>query len=113
MRNDKERQAFVLDDNNWHRVGSDIMGRVRLRELEYKDHVWYRIEIFTQYTETTFPEHGSYIREKKTGWWPIRMYVIDRETGAFSETVSKTMIVDAIKEIDKQEKKGGKNNGKN
>ena len=109
MRNDKERQAFVQDDSNWHRVGMEIMGRVRLRELEYKNHTWYRIEVFTEHTKTTFLDHGEYIQKKVTGWQPLRMYVIDKETGAFDEPVSVTQIVNEIKEIDKEERKN-KNN---
>ena len=111
MRNDKERQAFVQDDSNWHRVGVEIMGRVRMRELEYKNHVWYRVEIREHWFETEFTD-SSYKRHKKIGWRPLRMYAIDKETGAFDEPVSVTQIVDQIKEIDKKEKKGGKNNGK-
>ena len=105
MRNDKERQAFVQDDNNWHRVGTEIMGRVRLRKLEYKNHTWYRIEVMTRWFD-----YKS--RTRKPEWRPLRMYVIDKETGAFDEAVSVTQIVNEIKEIDKEEKKGGKNNGK-
>lgn len=105
MKNDKERQEFVLDDNNWHRVGSDIMGKVRLRELEYKDHFWYRIEILTDYYEAEFPAFGGIIRHKKVGWRPTQMYVIDKETRAFADTVSKTQIVEEIKKIDREEKK--------
>ena len=112
MRNDKERQAFVQDASNWHRVGTEIMGRVRLRELEYKNHTWYRIEIMTHWFENEFT-HAGYTRHRKMGWQPLRMYVIDKETGAFDDAVSMTQIVEKIKEIDKQEKKGGKNNGKN
>ena len=113
MRNDKERQAFVQDANNWHRVGDEIMGRVRLRELEYKNHTWYRIEIRTCWFEAEFTDKGAgYTRHRKMGWQPLRMYVIDKETGAFDEAVSVTQIVNEIKEIDKEEKKGGKNNGK-
>lgn len=97
MRNDKERQAFVLDDNNWHRVGMDIMGRVRMRELEYKNHTWYRVDVL----ETHWPTKLPY-------WRHLRMYVIDEKTGAFSDSVSVTQIVEAIKEIDKEERK--KNN---
>lgn len=105
MKNDKERQAFVQDDNNWHRVGVEIMGRVRLRKLEYKDHTWYRIEVMTRWFDYKR-------RAKELRWQPLRMYVIDKETGAFDDTVSVTQIADQIKEIDKKEKKGGKNNGK-
>ena len=108
MRNDKERQAFVQNDSNWHRVGMEIMGRVRLRELEYKSHVWYRVEIYLKYEETEFLEQGGYTRVTKTGWCPIRMYVIDKETGAFADTISVTQIVNEIKTIDKEERK--KNN---
>lgn len=103
MRNDKERQQFVQDDNNWHRVGTEIMGRVRMRELEYKSHVWYRIEIMTHWFENEFTD-ASYKRIKRMGWQPLRMYVIDKETGAFADTVSVTQIVNAIKEIDKEER---------
>lgn len=110
MRNDKERQAFVQDANNWHRVGVEIMGRVRLRELEYKNHTWYRIEVMTQWFETEFTDAGAgYTRHRKMGWQPLRMYVIDKATGAFADTVSVTQIVNEIKEIDKEERKN-KNN---
>lgn len=102
MRNDKERQAFVQDDNNWHRVGMEIMGRVRLRELEYKNHTWYRIEVMTRWFD-----YKSHAREWR--WQPLRMYVIDKATGAFADTVSVTQIVNEIKEIDKEERKN-KNN---
>lgn len=111
MRNDKERQAFVQDANNWHEVGTEIMGRVRLRKLEYKNHTWYRIEIMTDCYETEWTATG-YKRKKTIRRQPLRMYVIDKETGAFDEPVSMTQIVEKIKEIDKKEKKGGKNNGK-
>lgn len=81
------------------------MGRVRLRKLEYKNHTWYRIEAMTRWFD-----YKS--RARKLRWQPLRMYVIDKETGAFDDTVSVTQIVDQIKEIDKKEKKGGKSNGK-
>ena len=112
MKNDKERQAFVLDESNWHRVGQDIMGKVRMRELEYKGRFWYRIDTLEHYTETNY-SGGEFKCTNKVGWRHLRMYVLDKETRAFSETVSVTQIVNAIKEIDKEEKKEGKNNGKN
>ena len=99
MRNDKERQAFVQDDNNWHRVGVEIMGRVRLRELEYKNHTWYRIEVMTRWFD-----YKSHARGVEWRWQPLRMYVIDKATGAFADTVSVTQIVNEIKEIDKEER---------
>lgn len=109
MRNDKERMEFVKDDANWHRVGVDIMGKVRLRELEYKDHFWYRIEILMHGFDTEWL--GTEMkRTKKVEWQPIRMYVLDKDTRAFEDTISPTQIVDQIKEIDKQERKE-KNNG--
>lgn len=104
MKNDKERQAFVQDDSNWHRVGSDIMGKVRLRELEYKSHFWYRIEILEHYFENEFFSGSDYKRVDKVNWRPLRMFVLDKETRAFEETVSVTQIVNAIKEIDKEER---------
>ena len=105
MRNDKERMEFVKDDSNWHRVGQDIMGKVRLRELEYKDHFWYRIEILMH----GFKWIGTEMkRTKKVEWQPIRMYVLDKNTRAFEDTISPTQIVEQIKEIDKEEKKEGK-----
>ena len=78
------------------------MGRVRLRELEYKNHTWYRIEVMTRWFD-----YKSHAREWR--WQPLRMYVIDKETGAFDEPVSVTQIVNEIKEIDKEERKN-KNN---
>ena len=108
MRNDKERQQFVQDDNNWHRVGSDIMGKVRLRELEYKNNFWYRIEILEHYFENEFFSGSDYKRVDKVNWRPLRMFVLDKDTRAFEDTVSPTQIVEAIKEIDKEERK--KNN---
>ena len=111
MRNDKERQAFVQDANNWHEVGTEIMGRVRLRKLEYKNHTWYRIEIMTDCYETEWTATG-YKRKKTIRWQPLRMYVIDKETGAFDEPVSVTQIVNEIKEIDKNEKKAEQKGGK-
>ena len=101
MRNDKERMQFVKDDANWHRVGVDIMGKVRLRELEYKDHFWYRIEILEHYFE-------NYKRVDKVAWRPLRMFALDKDTRAFEDTVSPSQIVEQIKEIDKEERK--KNN---
>lgn len=110
MRNDKERQAFVQDANNWHRVGDEIMGRVRLRELEYKNNTWYRIDVRTNCIETEWSDNRlDYKQIKKICWRPLRMYVIDKETGAFDEPVSVTQIVNEIKEIDKKERKN-KNN---
>ena len=109
MRNDKERMQFVKDDANWHRVGVDIMGKVRLRELEYKDHFWYRIEILEQYFENEFFSGANYNRVDKVNWRPLRMFVLDKDTRAFEETVSPTQIVEAIKQIDKQERKEKEN----
>lgn len=103
MRNDKERMEFVKDDANWHRVGVDIMGKVRLRELEYKDHFWYRIEILEHYFSGS-----DYKRVDKVNWRPLRMFVLDKDTRAFEDTISPTQIVEQIKEIDKEERK--KNN---
>lgn len=109
MRNDKERMEFVKDDKNWHRVGVDIMGKVRLRELEYKDHFWYRIEILEHYFENEFFSRSDYKRVGKVNWRPLRMFVLDKETRALEDTISPFQIVEQIKEIDKEERKN-KNN---
>ena len=99
MRNDKERMEFVLNDSNWHRVGVEIMGRVRLRELEYKSHVWYRLDVLQ-------PHPISYaVYEPK--WDRINFYKIHKDTGSMYP-VSATSIKDDIRRIDSEEKKEGK-----
>ena len=94
MRNDKERQAFVQDDSNWHRVGTDIIGRVRLRELEYHDRTWYRLDTLQEYE----------VIKKPPTWTWLRYYKIDKKTGAFI-TINRSTIIDDIKQIDKEERR--------
>lgn len=105
MRNDTERQEFVLNPENWHRAGEPIMGNIRVMELEYKGHFWYRVEMFRKGERAIRTPDFSLRYEPVTEWESIKMYVLEEESGAIKDTVCTSQIVNEIKEIDKKERK--------
>lgn len=101
MKNDKERREFIDNPNNWEQVGEPIMGLVRMSQLTYKYKQWFKVEILQTY------EHYNI----KTGrmepvreWIKTGIYEIDTNSRAFTYGISPTQMINAIKEIDKEER---------
>lgn len=101
MKNDKERREFIDNPNNWEQVGEPIMGLVRMSQLTYKYKQWFKVEIFQRYEHYNFKiGKMELVRE----WIKTGIYEIDTNSRAFTYGISPTQMINAIKEIDKEER---------
>ena len=101
MKNDKERREFIDNQNNWEQVGEPIMGLVRMSQLTYKYKQWFKVEIFQRYEHYNIKERRmELVRE----WIKTGIYEIDTNSRAFTYGISPTQMINAIKEIDKEER---------
>ena len=100
MKNDRERKEFVDNPKNWEPLGET--NGIRLTELTYKEHHWYRIEIWQV-------KHEGYDFEKhdhKLGraWVPVHIYKMDEDLHAYTYSMTAGDVAKEIKEIDREEK---------
>ena len=101
MRNEKERKQFINTAENWTAVSEAIPG-IRLMELQYKEHSWYRIDIMQKRNDFNYEAHKSVEVVK---WRTLGMYKILLDDYCYSEGLSATQIANEIKEIDRGGKK--------
>lgn len=101
MKNDKERREFIDNPNNWEQVGEPIMGLVRMMQLTYKHKQWFKVEILQTYEHYNI-KTGT--METVRAWIKTGIYEIDTNSRAFTYGVSVTQMMNAIKEIDKEER---------
>ena len=101
MKNDKERREFIDNPNNWEQVGEPIMGLVRMTQLTYKHKQWFKVEIFQSYKHYNIKERRM---EPVREWIKTGIYEIDTNSRAFTYGISPTQMINAIKEIDKEER---------
>lgn len=101
MKNDKERREFIDNPNNWEQVGEDIMGLVRMMQLTYKHKQWFKVEILQRYEHYNIKERRM---EPVREWIKTGIYEIDTNSRAFTYGISPTQMINAIKEIDKEER---------
>lgn len=100
MRNDTERKAFVETDKNWQTLQA-IPEVLRLQSLIYKDHEWFRVQIYQVQLRFDYEKSKVY---QVADWATVRRMKWDKEFGGFSESMSVSQILREIKEIDKEVK---------
>lgn len=98
MNNNKERCAFVEDINNWELTESTIW--TQTLKLTYKGHEWLQVRVLENREHYDFKTG----RQRKSANWEnhMRYYKVNPDVGL--DLVSKTNIINEIKEIDKKEK---------
>ncbi|MBR2677626.1 MAG: hypothetical protein IKE28_12040 [Solobacterium sp.] len=100
MRNDQERREFIDNQDNWQPVGSDATGNVRIMSLKYLGNEWQRVDVYREYERFDYEKLG-YVKE--IGWVPTDTFSVNSE-GIIGNTITKTQILNRIKEIDKEER---------
>lgn len=93
MKSDRERKEFVDNPKNWEPLGET--NGIRLTELTYKGHHWYRIEIW-QVTLDGF--------KFSPAWVPVHIYKMNEELHAYAYSMTASDVAKEIKKIDREEK---------
>lgn len=96
MRNRKERQAYVDNENNWQII--DSMQFAVLKRLMYKGDSWLKIQHLVQDERFDYKERT---RRIKTELDDKGIYIVSEDGTALNWT-TKTQIVDRMTELDQQ-----------
>ena len=104
MRNNKERQQFVRNEDNWEVI--DRMAFAVLKKLEYKGESWLKIQ---HYVEGERFDYEDRTRKVLKFYDDKGIYIVNKDGDAM-KWWSETEIVDKMRELDRLEKKGKKSN---
>ena len=104
MRNNKERQEFVRNEDNWEVI--DRMAFAVLKKLEYKGAAWLKIQHYVEGEKYDYT-----VRDRKVvkEYDDKGVYIVNGDGDALKWS-NETEIVDKMRELDRLEKKGKKNN---
>lgn len=96
MKNKKQRQEFIRNDQNWEVI--DTMQFAVLKRLTYKGDSWLKIQHLIEGRRYSFEDHDYHFATQLDD---MGIYILNEDGTALVRS-SETAIVDRISELDKQ-----------
>ena len=97
----KQRKEFVDDPTNWEFLG-ELPG-IRLSELNYGGHAWYKIEVLRgRKTKYTVANVEKPVTAHYSVWVELEKCKYDPDANAFTSPITSAEIIAEIKAIDQQ-----------